>query len=222
MAFAGKSQEVAGFAKPAMFEIAFLDNPQAADSSIFGNFKKIRLGSLKIESGSLVVSDPVQMHHAPVIPYSFPKGSFPVEITAFYTDSIELDSLSYISYSRVVFSNKAVAKWVLLVDAAKDSLFRKRSNYATWSESAVLLDENARQAIIRKPHNEWAGLFIDQLNDGVQYNKWGLYGVGKYNMLAYSGFDYTRFRVYLGLDAEGRIARLLVDGAMFHLPSSAY
>jgi hypothetical protein len=220
--FVVNGQSKIEFARPTLFETAFLNDPTLIDSTVSGGFLKIRLGLLKIESGKLVIADPVHIHHAPIIPYTFPIGNFPAEIAVNYIDSSELDSLAYVSYSRIVFSLEKVTKWILLVDAKKDSAFKNQTNYSAWTESCVILDKNARQVLIGRPYVEWAKLFVDSLNDNNRYRKWKLEKFRNHNLITYSGFDSFMFRVYLGVDANGKIARLLVDGGMFALPPSFY
>jgi hypothetical protein len=216
---AASGQSETTFARPALFETAFLNDPKLTDSTALGGFLKIRLGSLKIESGKLIITDPVQLHHAPTIPYTFPIGDFPVEVAINYTDSSEL---GYVSYSRIVFSIKKVSKWVLLVNASKDSAFRKQLNYSAWTESCAILDINANRAILKRSYMEWAKFFIDSLNNNNSFPKWKIHKFGTHNLVAYSGFDINSYKVYLGLDAGGKIARLLIDGGMFFLPPSSY
>jgi|GEM_PF-5926392 len=220
--FVGSGQSTINLAKPVLFETAFSNDSNLIDSTVLGRFIKFRLGSLKIESGSLVISDPVHMHHASVIPYTFPKGNFPVEVTVNYIDSSDLDDLSYVSYSRILFSHQSVAKWVLIFDASKDSISTKGSHYTAWTESCVILDKKARQTYISRPYVEWAKLFVDSLNDSRRFRKWKFHKFNDHNLLAYSGFDSNIYKLYVGLDARGKIARLLVDGGMYFLPSTSF
>lgn len=221
-ALTGRGQVTTQFAKPVLFETAFADNPYAIDSTIVVKFLKFRLGLLKIESGSLVIADPIVLLQTPVIPYTFPIGSFPVEIAVNYADSSELSSLAYVSYCRIIFSDKAVAKWELLLEAGKDSAFKNDIHYTALSESGVIMDVNARKAVSNLSYEEWSRLFIDSLNDYNQFRQWKLHKIGNHDLVMYRGISYPGVKLYIGYDKEGKIVRLLIDGGMFFLSPSLY
>jgi len=184
------------------------------------------LGPLKIESGKLIVCDPIQVHNAQPVPYDFPKGNFPIQLAFAYIDSTEIDSLHYVSYCRIKFSNAPVHQWILTPYSQGRITLSGSTNtsyqYIAFSESGIILDQNARNDLIKWPFSRWASFFVDTLNNPNVVNSWKLKYFGKHNFAAFSGHDIITFKVYIGLDANKKICRLLVDTGMFLLPQSNY
>src|SRR5690606_9933367 len=107
--------------------------------------------------------------------------------------SSELDSLHHVSYCRVKFSNAPVHQWILIpYNQGRKSLPGAKSpiyQYTAFSESGIILDQNARNELNKWSFSRWANFFVDTVNNSSILNSWKLKSFGKHNLAAYSGFD---------------------------------
>ncbi len=205
-------------ARPWLFENAFLNDSSFIDSSTFDKFYTIDLGKIKVESGKIIVCDPLEMHVAKAFPETFPKGEFPVQL-AINNDGT-INPIEVIAYCRIKFSNKSVKKWLLA--STPKGLTTSNEFYAggIGTGICVLIDSLTNEAFIKQPHKYWGNLFVNKFNDTVIQGK--IDKLNGHSFVSYNGFDGTSFKVYIGMDAKGHICRLLIDGGMYFLHKSKY
>jgi Protein of unknown function (DUF4241) len=210
-------------ARPIIFETSFLNDTSYFDTFNPYRFYTVDLGKIKIESGKIIVCDPVELHIAEALEQEFPKGEFAVQLSILMDDDT---SSKTVAYCRIKFSDKPVKKWTLALKPGEKERKVTEAHFNSFYYSGigvgvgVIIDKVTSKILNKKSHTEWGNLFINKFNEP---DKQGI--VNKFNghsLAAYNGFDGTTFRVYIGYDAQGNICRLLVDGGMYNIPITQF
>ena len=210
-------------ARPTIFETSFLNDTSYFDPFNPYKFYTVNLGKIKIESGEIIVCDPIEMHIAKPFATKFPIGNFPVQLAVM----IDGDTSNKVTaYCRIKFSDKPVTKWTLALkpgeEERKITEFHPNEFYYSGIGVGVgvLLDKIANANFIKKSYSEWGGLFVNRF---INSDKKGfLYRFNGHSLATYDGFDGSGCRAYIGYDVQGNICRLLVDGGMYAIPLTQF
>jgi len=201
--------EFKGSTFPLIFEAAFFDSTETIS---FGNnlkFSTEEIGKIKIETGKIIVGDPITMSDAEPYKQVFPIGNFPVELA--YSCCSNGKS---VAYSRIKFSNQEVMKWTfaLFPDQAEINLIDTTFYcFGVDAGMAIFIDEKVNMELTKR-NAEWYLLF----NKMEQVNYTGfIHSFENRNLAMFStGYGDGCYGVYIGLDKDNKICRLLVDFAI--------
>lgn len=199
---------------PEAFEAAFYDSTIIISEGEKYLFSPKEIGKLKMESGKLIVCDPVNMAHAIAFKYSFPNGNYPVEL-AYATHS---QYGKRVAFSRVVFSDKEVANWKFALEPNQadikliDTLFYC---FPVDAGTALFIDQKTNNLFNQKSSSLYNKVFIDKAAE-VNYDGF-IYQFDNHNFATFpTGFGDGCYAVYIGLDKDGKICKVLIDFAMIN------
>ena len=187
------------------FESAFEEGHQIGKGQDQITFRKIWIGNLVAESGTLAVCDPLISTPKKILTSKFPKGEFAVELAIGRIGDDER-----VAFSRIVFSENVVARWEKAT--AKDSM-----EYQLWVDSGIggFMDESTIKKLPKKS-TELQKLYDSINQELTEHEKttftWALYPFSDGNIAAFSsGYGDGAYPVYIGYTADNKICRLLVD-----------
>jgi hypothetical protein len=197
-------------AKPAIFETAFFLGTRVDEMTFYG----VNIGKLKIESGKIIACDPVGLPNAYSLALTFPTGEFPLQL------AIEVDSIDQrVAYSRILFSEKPVARWEVALFPGQKPLpvdTPLYHGYGVDSGTGCFLDSLANvelDTLSKKDEEIWNHMFFDSM--AIHYRNTWSYALPSFkghNLSVFStGTGDGLYPTYVAYDADGKICRLLTD-----------
>lgn len=202
-------------AQPAIFEKAYFPGTVVKEDSVEIKFYAATIGKLKVVSGKIIACDPVlMMDTMRSLAATFPTGEFPVQlaIAMIHTDQ-------RVAFSRILFSDKPVAKWEVALLPGQQSLAVGDTTYYGYGVDAgtgAFIDSVAYlsfDSLSNKDHDLTTRVFTEMMD--IHYRDTWDYIVPLfkgYNLAAFStGYGDGTYGSYIGYDADGKICRLLTD-----------
>ncbi|MBC7873827.1 MAG: DUF4241 domain-containing protein [Ferruginibacter sp.] len=212
-------------ARPLVFENAFINDTTFEDPTVFARFYSIDIGKIKIESGKLIACDASDMHRNATFTEVFPKGEFPVQLAIVKGEKGEYE---YVAYSRILFSDHPVKKWVYALKPGEiyrlpsDTITRYRC--AFWGDmgmqSTVIADSVSNVIFIKKSHMDWGEVFVDRFKRTGE--KAFIHSFSNHNLVSVYTFFNPCYASYIGYDDRGKPCRLLLDPGNFQLMRSLF
>lgn len=210
------SSNYKGHEFPACFEAAFSDSSTLAVKTECGtttySFQTLNLGKIRIESGKIIACDPIVLSDAVAFTNLFPTGDFDVQLSVTQDSS----QSGRVAYSRILFSNAPVNKWVYVVrDNQREVSIRDTIVFLDCSGAdagqALYIDTVARAKFNLMGESEWTKAFSHQ--------KWydlDFYGtIHKFESHSLAAFGTGHgdgcYGSFIGFDVAGNICRLLTD-----------
>lgn len=199
---------------PIEFEAAFMDSTIVKQKTDRGEstytFETVHIGKIKIETGEIIACDPSFMRDSNPFTDKFPIGDFDVELAI---AKIPVNN-NRVAFSRIVFSNKPVAKWTY---ATRDNEKKIPINDSTLygfpvdAGLAMYADKSSRDNFNMDNFNEWQKVFIKNMY--AQKNTYGyVYNFDTHNLATFStGYGDGYYGSFIGLDKDGKICRLVSD-----------
>lgn len=193
---------------PRIFENAFNDGSIVKSDNQDIIFQKINLGDLKIESGKIVVCDPIVMHNAIAFKKEFPIGNFPVELAI-----AKMQKDRRVAFSRIVFSKNNVKNWEYALLPEQEYISLKDSTsygFGVDSGTGLFIDENGKKIFSTKIDFEWENVFVKKMeeNNNIGF----IHSFEGHNLAAFAtGYGDGFYSTFIGFDSTGRICRLLID-----------
>jgi len=212
-------------ARPFIFENAFRNDTTIQDPTVLARFYTTEVGRIKIETGKLIACDASDMHRRVVFTELFPKGEFPVQLAIVKGEPGEYE---YIAYSRILFSDKPVKKWVYAFSPGEafrepsDTISRFRCAFFgdMGMQSTVIADSAANNLFVKKSHLEWGEIFVDRFKRTGE--KAFIHSFEKHNLVSISTFFNPCYASYIGYDDKGKPCRLLLDPGNFQIMRSMF
>ena len=202
---------------PAIFETAFFKGTKANYDTIPIEFYAVDIGKINIESGKIIACDPILMHDAISFSQVFPKGEFPIHLSI-----AKFNGDERVAFSRILFSNKPVAKWefALRGDEKQLPIFgQKMHSYSVDGGIGLFIDERGNaffNELYKRNSNIWEDVFNKEM-DKNSHSSWQyvLYNFEGHNLASFStGVGDGHYATYVGYDEQGSICRLLTDFAL--------
>jgi hypothetical protein len=193
---------------PDIFEAAFQSDTKVTQGDITYTFDRLDIGNLTIESGKLIACDPVVMHDAQPFTQSFPLGNFPVHLAMAKTPTDER-----VAFSRIVFSDKAIARWTLALKIGQKPISLRDTNFYCYGVDAgagIFIDSVANVRFNTYDHSEWEDVFVAKAEKngytGFMHDFEG------HNLATFStGYGDGCYATFIGFDSEGNACQLLTD-----------
>ena len=199
---------------PIAFEAVFMDSTIVREKTDRGEntytFETISIGKIKIETGEIIACDPSFMQDGRPFTDKFPIGNFNVELAI---AKIPVNN-NRVAFSRIVFSNKPVAKWTYATRNNEKKIPINDSTlygFPVDAGMAIYVDKSGRDKFNTYDFNEWQKVFITKM-----YEKENTYGYvhdfESHNLAAFStGYGDGYYGSFIGLDKDGKICRLVSD-----------
>lgn len=195
-------------AYPGIFEAAFTNDTKVTQGDISYSFYKLDIGKIKIESGKLIACDPIVMQDATPFVRKFPEGDFPVHLAMAKTYNDER-----VAFSRIFFSDKAIAKWEFALLAGQEPIPLKDTNFYCYGVDAgagIFVDSIANKVFCAKAGSEWENVFITKAEKNGY--KGYIHDFDGHNIATFStGYGDGCYATYIGFDRKGNICQLLTD-----------
>jgi len=193
---------------PAIFQAAFDSSTKVSQGNVAYFLYKNDLGKIKIESGKIIACDPIVMINATPFTQIFPKGEFPVHLAIAKTKIDER-----VAFSRIVFSNKPIAKWEFaLLDGQQPTSLNDSSAYCYGVDAGtgIFVDSLSNVVFNKKDVSEWKAVFVTKVikngNNGFMQDFEG------HNLATFTtGYGDGCYSTYIGFDKEGKVCQLLTD-----------
>lgn len=196
-----------GTAFPEVFEAAFYDSTTVYSGGVKYSCSSVKLGTVKLETGKLIVGDPVTIFDATPLKYTFPIGSYPVELAC-----TESKYGKVVTYSRILFSKEEVVKWEFALKPNQkeidliDTVFYC---FGVDASTAMFIDQKVNKLFSQKPQTEWDTIFTKL--EAVHYEGY-IHNFEGHNFAVFStGYGDGCYGVYIGKDKNGKICRVLID-----------
>ena len=205
-------------AEPVLFETAFIKGTTQKGNIVPINLYGVTIGKIKIVSGRIIACDPLHTDEYG-IPYTqvFPTGEFPVQLSIAQTGEEDL-----IAFARINFSEEPVERWELaLLEGQKPIPVGDDDIHGFGVDGGIgiFVDAEAKKALDQSKliDDELYGP-LNQEMDKHYHNTWRytMYSFGQHNLAAFTtGMGDGRYGTYIGLDANGKICRLVSDFGLF-------
>ncbi len=199
---------------PICFEAAFMDSTVVKEVTDRGEstytFETKSIGKIKIESGEIIACDPSFMQDGRPFSDKFPNGNFEVQLAI---AKIPVNN-SRVAFSRIVFSDKPVAKWVYATrNGEKKIPINDTTLYGFPVDAglAIYIDKIGRDVFNKYDMNEWMNVFVNKME--LKENTYGyIHNFETHNLATFStGYGDGTYGSFIGLDNKGEICRLVSD-----------
>lgn len=193
---------------PEIFEAAFYPDTKViqGDNSYF--FYRQEIGTLKCESGQIIVCGPSTIHQAIPLNYCFPSGLFPVHLAIAKKDNDEK-----IAYARIVFSDRKVDRWEIASRAIGKSINLQdtcTSCFQTSSGKAMFIGAFSKDVFEKIDGDLQEDTFFNKPQNFR--NSSLIYEFDNYNLAIFpAGAGPGCYKTYLGFDSHGQFCQLLTD-----------
>lgn len=195
-------------AYPNIFEAAFGIDTKVTEGNINYNFYSLDIGKIKSESGKFIACDPIVMHDASPFTQTFPIGDFSVQLAMAKTHNDER-----VAFSRVVFSNKTIAKWEFALQQGQKPIPLKDTSFYCYGVDAgtgIFIDSIANKSFNAKDHSEWENAFVTKAEKNGY--KGYIHDFDGHNLATFStGYGDGCYATYIGFDSEGNVCQILTD-----------
>lgn len=193
---------------PVIFEAAYFRGTKVKQGELTFSFYTHDLGKITIESGKIIACDPINLSNGIAFKQTFPIGRFPVQLAM-----AKFSKEERVAYSRILFSDNAVAKWELALKPGQkpisltDTIFYC---YSVDASMAVFIDEAANKVFSPKANAEWESVFIAKT---INSNYRGfIHKIDNSNFAAFmTGYGDGCYATYIGFDNQGNVCRLITD-----------
>ncbi|RYZ00545.1 MAG: hypothetical protein EOO11_01220 [Chitinophagaceae bacterium] len=206
-------------ARPKLFEYVFRNF--CTGNEIVDSFHVVTGDTLHVRSGRLALSKVEGARSARALPLRFPKGRFPVEWSMGY-DGADSGSSGYTAYARIRFSGAPVTRWAPAIDPGEplwnDGLPPPYS-FPEESGAELLLFGDADD--VRALGAAAVAAAPVEANGSVPPGYHQHFRTGGRGILLSPGMLSAR-SAYVGYDAQGRLACLLIDTGLYQFPPSWY
>jgi len=199
-------------ALPLIFENAFVTGTRERVNKSDISFYAINIGKIRLTSGRVIACYPLHVEEYGK-PYTqqFPIGEFPVQLSI-----LQLGDQEAVAFSRIYFSDSAVARWQLALLQGQSPLpvgdddihgFGVDFGMAIYVDSAAVKDLDV-DGLTNTDH-----ALYKETDKNLHYDwRYAMYNFGSHNLAAFStGPGDGYYASYIGFDAAGRPCRLLTD-----------
>lgn len=197
-----------GATYPIIFEAAFDSSTKVSMSNTIVGFYKYDLGKIKIESGKIVACDPIVMKDATPFTHIFPKGEFPVHLAM-----AKIYDYERVAFSRIVFSDKPIAKWEFALLAGQKPISLNDSSaycYGVDAGTGLFIDSLSKALFDKKSQSEWQHVFVTKASKNG--DKGFIHEFEGHNLATFTtGLGDGCYSTYIGFDKEGKVCQLLTD-----------
>ncbi len=196
-----------GTTLPPIFEAAFVPGTKVVQGEMTYIFYKYDVGTIKIESGKIIASDPIVMRDASAFTEHFPIGSFPVHLALAKTDKDER-----VAFSRIVFSDIPVVHWEYALKEGEKPIPIKDTNIYCYGVDAgigLFIDSVANYYFNQKKFSEWEEVFT---GTDKTMRRGYMHAFEGHNLATFTtGYGDGCYATYIGFDKEGHACQLLTD-----------
>lgn len=203
--------------KPALFEKAFIKGSQEMSNGVMFDLFGFNMGKIKISSGKIIACDPwLMQEYAKPYRDSFPIGSFPMQLSIARLKDVEV-----VAFARILFNDHPVVRWSYALLPGQQNIpigGKEIIGYLVDAQLGLFMDQAAYDTLQKDTVNNRRTVILKSTSthkhDGWRY---GIYEMGNQNLAVFtSGIGDGRYASYIGYDANGKIARLLTDFAIFN------
>ena len=136
----------------------------------------------------------------------FPKGHFSVQLAM---------ANERVAFSRILFSDKAVAKWEVALCPGQKPISLRDTNiycYGADAGTGLFIDEMANNQF---SNADYSKVFVGKLS--ASGYKGIIHNFDNHSLAAFStGYGDGCYATYIGFDEQGNVCRLLTDFGIIH------
>lgn len=217
--------DTSAFARPKLFELAFLNDSTFEVPNSNNRFYVTNFGNIKIQTGKIVLSSYERIGQTLAFTQNFPKGTFSIDLAI----SID-DNYSSLAFGRIIFSSNPVVRWEYALrpnEQKKSFIDPVTSNNCQWenSEYAMLVfgDSASHQYFHKTQKFLKIKNILEKFNDfGNSELKVHRFSSGNFSLIALKADWQPCYRTYIGYDKSGKICRLLFDTGALTFSSSLF
>ena len=197
------------YSYPRIFESAF-ENTKVNQENIEYSFYTLDIGKIKIESGKIIVCDPIVMNEGVAFADKFPVGEFNVQLAM-----AKMGNDKRVAFSRIVFSNNKIENWeIALLPNQKKIPINNPEIYCFGVDSGtgVFIDDSTNNFYNKKynAESDWEEVFVKKAEEN-NYTGY-THEFENHNFAVFStGYGDGCYTTFIGYDESGNICKLLVD-----------